>query len=64
MVSELVSTFRSAYHLFRFLCSLFFVCVVFFPRVRSCCVKAVFVIFILGLCSCRARSVFLSVKKK
>ena len=64
MVSELVSTFRSAYPLFRFLCFRLFVCVVFIPYVRICCVESVFVIFVLGLCSFRARSVFLSVKKK
>ena len=64
MVSELVSTFRSAYPLFRFLCFLFSVCVVFIPYVRICCVESVFVIFVLGLCSFRARSVFLSIKKK
>ena len=64
MVSELVSTFRSAYPLFRFLCFRLFVCVVFIPYVRICCVESVFVIFVLGLCSFRARSVFLSIKKK
>ena len=44
MVSELVSTFRSAYPLFRFLCFRLFVCVVFIPYVRICCVESVFVI--------------------